>query len=194
MARAESYGDIARLEQLLDEHANIAALDPAKLPAIRQQIWTLLTAAKMDHDLGLAERPDEEVFDDMLLRRRWLVVRDQDVQIRDGLHILGEAPVDDGEIDLVLAMLRARQLWAVRWLCRACARPSDWTRTAVPMATARTPSTSSKRRRATSSPRCHKGGWTDDAVADAAAGLPTAVADARVRRARGRAAAARHKW
>ena len=35
MARAESYGDIARLEQLLDEHANIAAMDPAKLPAIR---------------------------------------------------------------------------------------------------------------------------------------------------------------
>ena len=35
MARAETYGDIARLEQLLDEHANIAALDPAKLPAIR---------------------------------------------------------------------------------------------------------------------------------------------------------------
>ena len=33
MARAESYGDIARLEQLLDEHANIAAMDPAKLPA-----------------------------------------------------------------------------------------------------------------------------------------------------------------
>ena len=32
MARAETYGDIARLEQLLDEHANIAAMDPAKLP------------------------------------------------------------------------------------------------------------------------------------------------------------------
>ena len=35
MARAESYGDITRLEQLLDEHATIAAMDPAKLPAIR---------------------------------------------------------------------------------------------------------------------------------------------------------------
>ncbi len=46
MARAQFYGDIARLEQLLDEHANISALDPAKLPAIRQQIWTLLTVAK----------------------------------------------------------------------------------------------------------------------------------------------------
>ena len=67
MARAESYGDIARLEQLLDEHANIAALDPGKLPAVRQQIWTLMRAARMDHDLGLAERPEDDSFDDMLL-------------------------------------------------------------------------------------------------------------------------------
>ena len=42
MARAEAYGDITRLEQLMDEHANIAAMDPAKLPAIRAQIWTLI--------------------------------------------------------------------------------------------------------------------------------------------------------
>jgi cobaltochelatase CobN len=67
MARAETYGDIARLEQLLDEHASVAALDPGKLPAIRQQIWTLIRAAKMDHDLGLAERPEDDSFDDMLL-------------------------------------------------------------------------------------------------------------------------------
>ena len=67
MARAETYGDIARLEQLLDEHANIAALDPGKLPAIRQQIWTLMRAAKMDHDLGLDDRPEDDSFDDMLL-------------------------------------------------------------------------------------------------------------------------------
>ena len=40
MSRAETYGDLAKLEQLLDEHASIAALDPAKLPAVRAQIWT----------------------------------------------------------------------------------------------------------------------------------------------------------
>ncbi|MGW4740795.1 cobaltochelatase subunit CobN [Nocardia xishanensis] len=111
MARAESYGDISRLEQLLDEHANISALDPAKLPAIRQQIWTLMRAAKMDHDLGLTERPDEESFDDMLLHVDGWLCEIKDVQIRDGLHVLGQAPADDGELDLVLAMLRARQLW-----------------------------------------------------------------------------------
>lgn len=112
MARAETYGDIARLEQLLDEHANISALDPAKLPAIRQQIWTLMRAAKMDHDLGLDERPDEEVFDDMLLHVDGWLCEIKDVQIRDGLHILGSAPEGGAQVDLVLAILRARQMWA----------------------------------------------------------------------------------
>ena len=111
MARAETYGDIARLEQLLDEHANIAALDPGKLPAIRQQIWTLMRAAKMDHDLGLDDRPDEDSFDDRPLHVDGWLCEIKDVQIRDGLHILGEKPTGEAEIDLVLAILRARQLF-----------------------------------------------------------------------------------
>jgi cobaltochelatase CobN len=112
MARAESYGDIARLEQLLDEHANIAALDPAKLPAIRAQIWTLIQAAKMDHDLGLANRPDDEEFDEFILHVDGWLCEIKDVQIRDGLHILGNAPSGEARVNLVLAMLRARQMWA----------------------------------------------------------------------------------
>ncbi|MEO6470295.1 MAG: cobaltochelatase subunit CobN, partial [Aeromicrobium sp.] len=67
MARAESYGDIAKLEQLLDEYANIAAMDPAKLPAIRAQIWTLMKAAEMHRDLGLDDAPEDEEFDDFIL-------------------------------------------------------------------------------------------------------------------------------
>jgi cobaltochelatase CobN len=112
MARAESYGDIARLEQLLDEHANIAALDPAKLPAIRAQIWTLIQAAKMDHDLGQANRPDDEEFDDFIMHIDGWLCEVKDVQIRDGLHVLGAAPAGEARINLVLAMLRARQMWA----------------------------------------------------------------------------------
>jgi cobaltochelatase CobN len=111
MARAETYGDIARLEQLLDEHATIAALDPGKLPAIRQQIWTLMRAAEMDHDLGLAERPEDDSFDDMLLHVDGWLCEIKDVQIRDGLHVLGQAPTGESEVDLVLAILRARQLF-----------------------------------------------------------------------------------
>ncbi|WP_026426102.1 cobaltochelatase subunit CobN [Actinokineospora inagensis] len=111
MARAESYGDIARLEQLLDEHANIAAMDPAKLPAIRAQIWTLIQAAKLDHDLGLADRPHDAEFDDFLLHVDGWLCEIKDVQIRDGLHTLGDAPTGPARVNLVNSMLRARQMW-----------------------------------------------------------------------------------
>ncbi|WP_116110633.1 cobaltochelatase subunit CobN [Amycolatopsis ruanii] len=111
MARAESYGDLARLEQLLDEHANIAAMDPAKLPAIRQQIWTLIQAAKLDHDLGISERPHDAEFDDFLLHIDGWLCEVKDAQIRDGLHVLGAAPAGEARVNLVLAMLRAQQMW-----------------------------------------------------------------------------------
>jgi cobaltochelatase CobN len=116
MARAESYGDITRLEQLLDEHANIAAMDPAKLPAIRAQIWTLIQAAKLDHDLGLTDkpgggRPHDAEFDEFILHVDGWLCEIKDVQIRDGLHVLGQVPTGAARVDLVLAMLRARQMW-----------------------------------------------------------------------------------
>ena len=116
MARAESYGDIAKLEQLLDEHANIAAMDPAKLPAIRAEIWTLMHAAEMHRDLGmgdlgLEERPDDESFDDFILHVDGWLCEIKDAQIRDGLHVLGAAPQGEARVNLVLAILRAAQVW-----------------------------------------------------------------------------------
>ncbi|MEV0379388.1 cobaltochelatase subunit CobN [Nonomuraea sp. NPDC050643] len=114
MARADTYGDVARLEQLMDEHATIAAMDPAKLPAIRAQIWTLIQAARLDHDLGLADRPHDTEFDDFLLHVDGWLCEIKDAQIRDGLHVLGQAPEGEGRVDLVLAVLRARQMWSGR--------------------------------------------------------------------------------
>ncbi|MGX1626156.1 cobaltochelatase subunit CobN [Streptomyces sp. NPDC055506] len=111
MARADSYGDIARLEQLLDEYAQISSMDPAKLPAIRAQIWTLIQAAKLDHDLGMDDRPDDDGFDDFLLHVDGWLCEVKDAQIRDGLHVLGNPPTGDDHVNLVLAVLRARQIW-----------------------------------------------------------------------------------
>ncbi|WP_051218495.1 cobaltochelatase subunit CobN [Nocardioides insulae] len=111
MARAETYGDIARLEQLLDEYANIAAMDPAKLPAVRGEIWQLMHAAEMHRDLGLEERPEDEEFDDFLLHVDGWLCEIKDAQIRDGLHVLGEAPTGEARVNLVLSILRAAQVW-----------------------------------------------------------------------------------
>ena len=67
MARADTYGDMARLEQLLDEYATVAALDPDKLPALRAQIWSLIQAAHLHHDLGVDAQPGSAEFDEFVL-------------------------------------------------------------------------------------------------------------------------------
>ena len=111
MARAETYGDISRLEQLLDEHANIAALDPAKLPAIRQQIWTLMQAAKLDHDLGLEERPHEADSTTSSCTSTAGSARSRTCRSATACTCSAPPRPATQRVDLVLAMLRARQMW-----------------------------------------------------------------------------------
>jgi cobaltochelatase CobN len=111
MARAESYDEMAQLEQLLDEYAQVQAMDPAKLPTIRGQIWDLITAAQLHHDLHVSESPSDEEFDDFLLHVDGYLCEVKDVLIRDGLHVLGLPPAGEAQVDLVLGVLRAQQTW-----------------------------------------------------------------------------------
>ena len=111
MARADSYGDLARLEHLLDEYATVAALDPDKLPMLRGQIWTLIRAAELHHDLHVAEMPDEAEFNDFVLHLDGYLCEVKDVQIRDGLHVLGRPPEGQALDNLAACVLRANQIW-----------------------------------------------------------------------------------
>ncbi len=111
MARADTYGEMARLEQLLDEYATVQALDPDKVPALRQQIWTVVQAAELHHDLHVQDAPEADAFDDFVLHIDGYLCQIKDVQIRDGLHVLGQRPVAEARVNLVLAILRASQVW-----------------------------------------------------------------------------------
>jgi cobaltochelatase CobN len=107
MARAEVYDDLAKLEQLFDQYAQLQSLDPTKLPALRRQIWDLLREAAIDRDLGLGEAPtDDDAFDDLLVDVDGYLCSLKDAQIRDGLHVLGSPPMGDQLVDLVLATTR----------------------------------------------------------------------------------------
>jgi cobaltochelatase CobN len=114
MARADTYGDLAKLEQLLDEYATVAALDPAKLPAVRAQIWTLVRAAQLHHDLRVTQQPGEAEFSDFVLHIDGYLCEVKDAAIRDGLHVLGEAPAGPALINLVGVILRSAQVWGGR--------------------------------------------------------------------------------
>ena len=77
MARADTYGDLAKLEQLLDEYALVSDLDPTKAPAVRAQIWTLVKAAELHHDLHVDDQPDDDGIRRVRHAHRRLSVRDQ---------------------------------------------------------------------------------------------------------------------
>jgi cobaltochelatase CobN len=109
MTRAESYGDLARLEQLLDAYAQAQAMDPAKLPALRSQVWDVVTTADLHEDLGFEALPDDEAFDEAVLAVDGYLCALKDAQIRGGLHVLGRPPAADQLVDTVLAFTRLAQ-------------------------------------------------------------------------------------
>ncbi|MGH8986072.1 MAG: cobaltochelatase subunit CobN [Acidimicrobiia bacterium] len=110
LTRADVYDDLARLEQLLDSHARVAAMDPAKLPAIRAQIWALLVEAHIHRDLALGDRPpDEDEFDRMILDVDGYLCALKDAQIRGGLHVLGQPPAGAALVDTILSITRLPQ-------------------------------------------------------------------------------------
>jgi cobaltochelatase CobN len=125
LTRADLYDDLAKLEALLDTHAQVASLDPSKLPEVRRQVWEVVVAAEIHRDLGLhspvggPEGPpdvehsapafDDPAFDDLLLDVDGYLCELKDAQIRGGLHVLGIPPVDDPLVDMVLAITRLPQ-------------------------------------------------------------------------------------
>jgi len=114
LTRADTYDDVARLEELLDRHAQLLALDPAKLPKIRAEVWEALVAAEIHRDLGLTATPgeggiDDPAFDDLLVEVDGYLCELKDAQIRGGLHVLGRAPCGLEELEMVAAITRLPQ-------------------------------------------------------------------------------------
>ena len=109
MARAESYGDIAKLDppRRARQHRGDGPCEPA------QPGRDLDTDARCRDapGPGLDERPDDDSFDDFVLHVDGWLCEVKDAQIRDGLHILGQAPEGEARVNLVLSILRAAQVW-----------------------------------------------------------------------------------
>ncbi len=104
MTRAESYGPLKDLEQLVDEYYEAAGVDPRRLKLLGTQIMELAQSTGLDKDCGVTRDAGEAetltAIDNYLCELK-------EMQIRDGLHIFGETPQDDLLCDLVVALARA---------------------------------------------------------------------------------------
>jgi cobaltochelatase CobN len=104
MMRADTYDELAELESLLDEYARLEVLDPPKLPGLASRIWSAIERANLQSDLEIEEQPEDvgrlvEHIDGYLCEVK-------DIQVKDGLHVLGRAPEGEQLRGLTSAMLR----------------------------------------------------------------------------------------
>jgi cobaltochelatase CobN len=90
MMRAESYDELADLEALMDEYARLEVLDPPKLPGLGAQIWAAIEQANLQEDLGIEGRPADA--GELVEHLDGYLCEVKDVQIKDGLHVLGVVP------------------------------------------------------------------------------------------------------
>ena len=100
LTRAESYGPMRDLEALVDEYYEAAGIDPRRLTYLRDQILSLSDATGLAQDAGLSgDDTDLAKLDAYLCELK-------EAQIRDGLHIFGQSPTGQQEIDLAIALAR----------------------------------------------------------------------------------------
>ena len=104
MTTADSYGDIARIEQLMDEHYRCQTLDPSKLPLLEAQIWEVVQLAELHRDLGIDSQPED--FGEFILEIDGYLCELKDAQIKDGLHTLGYTPQGEQLVGLLCALTR----------------------------------------------------------------------------------------
>jgi cobaltochelatase CobN len=103
MMRADSYDEMAELETLLDDYARLEVLDPGKLPALAARVWSAIERANLQTDLQIAERPDD--LGELIGHIDGYLCEVSDLQIKDGLHVLGQPPEGPQLRGLVSAML-----------------------------------------------------------------------------------------
>ncbi len=102
LTRAELYGDLQQLENLIDEYYEAESLDPGRLSIVCDRIQELILKENLHLDLKLANSQEQlpiGKIDGYLCELK-------EAQIRDGLHIFGQCPTGRQLRDLIVAIAR----------------------------------------------------------------------------------------
>jgi cobaltochelatase CobN len=110
MTRAELYGDMQKLENLVDEYYEAMSLNPGRMVGLQQKIVELLANSNLREDFGITANELQQRFGDTVLNHLDRSLCElKEAQIRDGLHILGCCPTGDQLRDLVISIARHPQ-------------------------------------------------------------------------------------
>lgn len=104
MTRAETYGPLSEIEALIDEYFLAQGVDPKRVKALEERIFEAIERHNLGDELGLEPGLDRQ---DALQRLDGYICELKEMQIRDGLHILGQSPADEQRTDTLVALARA---------------------------------------------------------------------------------------
>ncbi len=102
MTRAELYGNLQKLEGLIDEYYEAQSLDPSRLSIIGEGILEVIQKENLNQDFGL----NDEMNLSSLNSIDGYLCELKEAQIRDGLHIFGQCPQGRQLRDLIIAIAR----------------------------------------------------------------------------------------
>ena len=103
MARAEVYGELAALENLVDEYYQAMGMDIRREQWLREQIIQQVKETNLLQELSCSQRLDD---DEVLLELDTYLCEIKEAQIRHGLHVLGQLPDYEKLAETLVALLR----------------------------------------------------------------------------------------
>ena len=107
LTRAESYGPLRNLEQLVDEYYEAVDVDPRRLSVLQHDIMELCHLTGLDVDCGMKEGETET---QALTKLDNYLCELKEMQIRNGLHVFGTVPSGRLLTDLLVSLVRIPRL------------------------------------------------------------------------------------
>ena len=101
MQLSGSFDELQELEKALEEYCHFRQTQPDNLDAVKDLVREKAAACHLDEDV-----PEGEDFDDYTGRLHTYVTDIKNMQIRTGLHIMGQMPLEDELTEYVMALVR----------------------------------------------------------------------------------------
>lgn len=107
LTRAETYGELVKMECLVDEYYDAMLMDVRRARRIQADILSFIQQQNLHTELGWTSLPKDAEQQQQLFAQVDNYLCDlKEAQIRDGLHILGQSPKQQQRHDLIIALCR----------------------------------------------------------------------------------------
>ena len=106
MQQSGVYGELEDVDEKVGEYYRVVKEEPQKREVLAKEIWNLAERLHLNEDIGFLEEPDGDGMDSFVEKLHLWIGRLKSSEVRDGLHIFGEAPQGERQKELCRLLVR----------------------------------------------------------------------------------------